>query len=184
MAATGDAPQQGIGGSLARPAALEPGPQWHRVFPGEERQLGVLRRWLASLLPRCPARDDVASIATELGANAVRHTASGRGGWFVVEIIWPGPVVRVAVTDLGAPTGPQLVDDPEGEHGRGLLVVQGLSARAGVWGDRRGRVVWADVPWGDAGPGSPHDLDGEASPRTDVAGAPGCSAGGRQTVRP
>jgi hypothetical protein len=77
-----------------------------------------------------------------------------------VEITWHRPVVRVTVADGGAPAGPRTVNDPAGEHGRGLLVVAGLSARIGVCGDHRGRLVWADVPWGDAGaatPASPED---------------------------
>ena len=138
----------------ASPAPL-PGLRWRRVFPGEERQLGEVRRWLASLLPDCPARDDAASVATELGANAVRHTATGRGGWFAVEVTWHRPVVRVAVADCGAPGGPRMIDKPAGEHGRGLLMVHGLSVRTGVCGDHRGRLVWADVPWGDAGAAEP-----------------------------
>jgi Histidine kinase-like ATPase domain len=123
---------------------------WRRVFPGEERQLAVLRRWLESLLPDCPERDDVVCVASELGTNAVRHTATGRGGWFVVEIICQQSAVRVAVTDCGAPGEPHMIDDPAGEHGRGLLVVQGLSVRTGVCGDHRGRLVWADVRWDTA----------------------------------
>src|SRR5439155_4206697 len=63
-------------------------PRWRRAFEGEERQLGVMRRWLASVLPACPARDDVISVATELASNALRHTASGNGGLFAVEITW------------------------------------------------------------------------------------------------
>jgi serine/threonine-protein kinase RsbW len=62
-----------------------------------------MRRWLASLLPECPAREDVVCVATELGTNAVRHTASGRGAWFAVEVTWHRSVVRVAVADGGAP---------------------------------------------------------------------------------
>jgi hypothetical protein len=123
--------------------------RWRRVFPGEERQLAVLRRWLESLLPDCAARDDLASVATELGANTILHTASGRGGWFAVEITWHHPVVRVAIADGGSPGEPRVIDDPVGKHGRGLLLVQGLSARTGVCGDHRGRIVWADVSWGD-----------------------------------
>jgi hypothetical protein len=119
------------------------------VFPGEERQLGLLRRWLGSLLPQCPARDDVTCVASELGANAISHTASGRGGWFAHEITWYGTMVRIAVADSGAPTGPRVVDDPDSENGRGLLVVRGLSMRSGVCGDHRGRLVWADIPWAD-----------------------------------
>ncbi len=131
-----------------------------RVFPGEARQLSVLRRWLESLLPDCPARDDVACVATELGANAVRHTASGHGGWFAVEIAWQQSSVRVAVVDGGAAQAPEVIDDPAGEQGRGLLVVRSLSVRYGVRGDHRGRLVWADVPWavaGSAGPAAPGD---------------------------
>ena len=33
------------------------------------------------------------------------------------------------------------------EHGRGLMMVHALSARVGVCGDHRGRLVWADVAW-------------------------------------
>jgi hypothetical protein len=44
---------------------------WRRLFPGEERQLGMLRQWLKTLLPGIPARDDVLSIATELASNAI-----------------------------------------------------------------------------------------------------------------
>ena len=98
MAAAGDAPQQGAG-SLEGPWAPGSGLRWRRVFPGEGSQLGVLRRWLASLLPQCPARDDVTLVASELGTNAIVHTASGRGGWFAVEITWHRAVVRVAVAD-------------------------------------------------------------------------------------
>src|ERR1035438_8694176 len=180
MAATGGAHQQGIDplDGLAAPLS---GLRWRRVFPGNERQLGQLRRWLESLLPECLARDDVAYVATELGTNAVRHTASGRGGWFALEITWHRSVVRVAVADGGAPSGLQVVGDPDDEHGRGLLVVAGLSARTGVCGDHRGRLVWADVPWGDAGavepasPGDPHEAairDGPAGLASRFAGVP------------
>jgi hypothetical protein len=180
MAASGRDPQQDIG-ALGASAVTGSGLRWRRVFPGEEQQLGVLRRWLALLLPDCPARDDVTYVATELGTNAVRHTASGRGGWFAVEITWHRAVVRVAVADGGAPSGLQVVGDPDDEHGRGLLVVAGLSARTGVCGDHRGRLVWADVPWGDAGavepasPGDPHEVairDGQAGLASRFAGVP------------
>src|SRR5580693_3826929 len=123
-----------------------------RAFFGEQRELGALRRWLESLLPEHPARDDVVLVATELATNAVLHTASGQGGWFEVDITWRGPVVRIAVIDGGAPTGPRLIEDPGSDHGRGLRIVRGLSACTGVRGDVRGRWVWADVLWGDTGP--------------------------------
>jgi anti-sigma regulatory factor (Ser/Thr protein kinase) len=123
------------------------GLRWRQVYKGEERQLGLMRRWLASLLPECEARDDVISVATELASNAIRHTASGRGGWFAVEVTWHRSVVQVAIADCGGPGEPHKVDDPDGEQGRGLLLVEALSARTGCIGDQRGRLVWAQVAW-------------------------------------
>src|SRR5712691_6442752 len=180
MAATSGAPDRGTRTSGQSPV-LVTGMRWRRVFAGEERQLGELRRWLESLLPKCSALDDLAIIATELGTNAIQHTASGRGGWFVVEISWLRSAVRIAVADCGAPAGPQVIDDPDGEHGRGLLVVQGLSARTGVCGDHRGRLVWADIPWGGADaeqPASSQDpyeaaiSDGQAALASRFTGVP------------
>jgi hypothetical protein len=103
---------------------------------------------------------DLLSRHLASGLPELVHTLSGRGGRFAVEVAWYGPLVRVAVTDGGAPAGPRIIDDPADEHGRGLLVVRELSARTGECGDERGRLVWADVPWGDAGaaePASPQD---------------------------
>ncbi len=166
--------------SSATPA-LAPGACWRREFPGQEQQLGVLRRWLASLLPPCPARDDVITVADELSSNAILHTRSGHGGRFTIEVTWHGAVVRVAVADSGAPAGPRETGDPGSEHGRGLVVVRGLSARMGACGDHRGRLAWADVPWA----GTPAAVaaalpagqeavirDGEAAPARRFAGVP------------
>jgi serine/threonine-protein kinase RsbW len=147
MTAASGAPRQGVAESRG-PSVPSAETRWRRVFPGEERQLSLMRRWLESLLPDCPARDDALLIATELGTNALRHTASGRDGHFVLEVTWQGSAVRVAVEDGGAAGAPQVIDDPAGERGRGLLVVQGLSVRFGVHGDHLGRTVWAVVPWG------------------------------------
>ncbi len=144
--------------------------RWRQVFPGDERQLRALRRWLAGLLPTCAARDDAVSVAVELATNAVKF-GTGARGWFAVEIIWYGQVVRVAVADGGAPTGPRLIDDPMGEYGRGLLMVRELSARIGVTGDQRGRLVWAEIPWTGEGAVRPGSFPAgyEAAIRQDQA---------------
>jgi anti-sigma regulatory factor (Ser/Thr protein kinase) len=89
--------------------------RWRQMFSGEECSLRTLRQWLASLLPACPSLDDVISVANELGSNAIRHTASGRGGKFAVEVVWSQAIVRVTVADGGAPGGPNLIDDPAAE---------------------------------------------------------------------
>jgi hypothetical protein len=151
------------------------------VFKGEERQLGLLRLWLTSFLPECPARDDAISVATELGSNALLHTASGRGGWFAVEVTRHQSFIRIAVTDRGSPAEPRVIEDPDGEHGRGLLLVRGLSARTGVTGDRRSRAVWAEIAWDDPdtaslaispGPTEAEIREGEAALARRFAGVP------------
>jgi serine/threonine-protein kinase RsbW len=154
------------------------GQRWCQQFRGEGSELQRLRRWLAWLLPDRPARDDLLSVAVELGTNAIQHTASGRGGWFMVEVVCPGPVlaadrdrpdgpvVRVAVTDGGAASGPRLNEDPLSDCGRGLVIVQALSVRSGVSGDQRGRTVWAEVPWPPqpaAGPAANGDGNGRSA---------------------
>jgi Histidine kinase-like ATPase domain len=131
----------------ATTASRTPEFRWRRVFPGDERQLGELRRWLEVLLPADPARDDVVSVAVEYATNAIKFSRSGRGGWFAVEITGQGRTVRVAVADGGGRVAPHVIDDPMGEHGRGLVMVRALSARTGVCGDHRGRLVWAEIPW-------------------------------------
>lgn len=145
-----------------------PALRWRRAFPGDPAQMGALRRWLEQLLPPCPSRDDVASVAVELCTNAVRHTASGQGR-FAVEVTWTVQTVRVAVFDNGAPDGPRVIEDPLREDGRGLLMVNTLSARRGVTGDARGRVVWADILWAGQGvPGQPEFPDGFLSAIRDA----------------
>jgi anti-sigma regulatory factor (Ser/Thr protein kinase) len=131
---------------------------WQRLFRGQESELRQLRRWLCVLLPDTSARDDLISVAVELGTNAIQHTASGDGGWFTVEVACRDSVIRVAVTDGGAPAAPQLGEDPfaggdvfdgdvdyESDCGRGLLIVQALSIASGVCGNVSGRTVWAEV---------------------------------------
>jgi anti-sigma regulatory factor (Ser/Thr protein kinase) len=132
-------------------------PRWRRVFPGRDDQVREVRRWLAGLLPGAPERDDVVVVAVELVTNAIRHTASGRGGLVMVEVTWCGPVLRVAVADDGAAGGPRLAAGQGGlaEGGRGLHLVRALAASTGVCGDDRGRLVWADIAWSGARPAAP-----------------------------
>ena len=184
--------------ALAPPPALPPPVQrWRRVFPGQEAELRRIRSWLAELLPGGAAREDVVTVATELAANAVRHTASGAHGFFAVELTWQmRPVtVRVAVADSGARTSPHLEPgtDPLGpgplgigspgasllsadqlgsgqlsEHGRGLRVVRALAERTGVCGDHRGRLVWAEIRWTSDGAVAPDFPDGYEASLRDI----------------
>ena len=140
--------------------------RWLRLFRGQESELRQLRHWLTDLIPDSPGRDDLISVAVELGTNAVQHTASGNGGWFTVEVASLGPMLRVSVTDEGAERGPSLTADSDGapdspsaspdpdldalagarcDRGRGLLIVRALAVTCGVCGNASGRTVWAEV---------------------------------------
>jgi len=179
MTSPGTSPGNDLG---TGPRVRDPIPRWRRVFAGRDDQVREVRRWLTGLLPGVPQRDDVVVVAVELVTNAIRHTASGRGGLVMVEVIWCGPVLRVAVADGGAPDGPRLAagcavpaEAPDGaagaaqgglgpaelapaelaECGRGLHLVRALAVSTGVCGDRRGRLVWADMGWTGAGPAAP-----------------------------
>ncbi len=121
------------------------GTRMRQVFVGQASQLRLMRRWFESLLAPGSVRDDVLSVATELASNAIRHTASGEGGCFAVELTCAQAVIRVAVTDDGGPAEPTVLNDPGGQTGRGLLLVRGLSEQMGVFGNAQGRTVWAEI---------------------------------------
>jgi len=140
------------------------GLRWWRVFPGEGGQIRELRQWLMDLLPRCDARDDVILVANELAANAVCHTASGRGGQFSVEVTVADGLLRVVVGDGGGPTAPFVIDDPMSERGRGLRLVRELSVGMGVsGGGEQGRFVHAVLEWPGPFPGEPDESDAQAA---------------------
>jgi anti-sigma regulatory factor (Ser/Thr protein kinase) len=89
--------------------------------------------------------DTAALVLTELVSNAVRH-ASGEG-MRVTIIRLDARCVRVSVLDRDC-TRPQMrTPDPdtEGVGGRGLLLVEALSASWGVDVLPGGKRVWADL---------------------------------------
>jgi serine/threonine-protein kinase RsbW len=126
--------------------------------------LRELRQWLKELLPKREARDDVILVANELAANAVCHTASGRGGQFSVEVTVAGDLLRVRVGDGGGPSQPRIINDPAGECGRGLRLVQKLSVGMGVSGGEHGRFVHAVLEWPEPGPGESEGNHGQTTP--------------------
>ena len=120
-----------------------------RTFPGNLGQVKEARAFVAAVLDRCPARETLLTCVSELAANAIEHTASGRGGMFTVEVgRRRDGMAFVAVVDDGAPTAPAVTDvDDLAEGGRGLALVAACSSRWGFHDDARGRTVWAEVSW-------------------------------------
>ena len=89
------------------------------------------------------------TCVSELCANAIAHTASGRGGVFTVEVDRPRDgVARVAVTDDGGISVPAAGSgDLMAEGGRGLAMVAACTSRWGFCEAYPGRTVWAEASW-------------------------------------
>jgi anti-sigma regulatory factor (Ser/Thr protein kinase) len=99
------------------------------------------------------ASEDVSLVVAELAANAVRH-GSVRGRSFRVRLVLRGDLVRVEVADGRTERLPVPVPrEPDGEGGRGLVLVAALAERWGVE-PRIGtayKVVWAELRVGQGG---------------------------------
>jgi hypothetical protein len=89
------------------------------------------------------------TCVSEFCANAIAHTASGRGGVFTVEVDCSRDgVARVAVTDDGGSSLPAAGSlDLMAEGGRGLAMVAACTSRWGFAEAYPGRTVWAEASW-------------------------------------
>ncbi|MDF5752504.1 ATP-binding protein [Spongiactinospora sp. TRM90649] len=128
------------------------GMTWRRTFPGRLDQVASARVFVGFLLADSACREDAELIASELAANAVRHTGSGEPrGTFIVEVARSVGSLRIAVYDCGrggAPVWPDR-DSPGWSGHRGLAIVSVLAHRFGHRGDdERGHMVWARLPDG------------------------------------
>jgi len=122
---------------------------WARTYRGTPASVPEARRFVGELLAGCPARETLMTCVTELCANAIAHTASGRGGVFTVEVACPRDgVARVAVTDDGGASVPAVGSgDLMAEGGRGLALVAACTGRWGFADAYPGRTVWAEASW-------------------------------------
>jgi len=129
-------------------SAVSTGSRWgaSRTFPAHADQVQHARAFLRAVLEDCPAADEVVLVCSELAANAVQHSASGRpGGHFTVRAeVREGESVWIEVEDNG---GRWAGRTQTLERRRGLLIVDELSAYWDVRGDETGRVVCARLDW-------------------------------------
>lgn len=117
-------------------------------IPGDPAQVSTVRQHLADLLGPAHRWSDPLAIATgELLANAIQHSDSGRGGCVHIEVTKNQDVLRVAVTDDGGATSrPRLHQgDLFAEGGRGLAIVQDLTARWEFEDSGAGLTVWFEL---------------------------------------
>jgi hypothetical protein len=116
------------------------------------------------------------TCVSEFCANAIAHTASGRGGVFTVEVDRPRDgVARVAVTDDGGASVPAAGSlDLMAEGGRGLAMVAACTNRWGFTAAYPGRTVWAEACWPVAvpSPDRPKNITRRARPASPPDSAP------------
>ncbi|WP_405934658.1 ATP-binding protein [Streptomyces longwoodensis] len=121
---------------------------WGLSCPGFPEEVSRARRWTRDILRGSPLAEDAELIVSELSANAILHTASGReaGGFHLAVAVTP-QVVAVSVTDDGGTrTAPKIEhQDQEAEHGRGLGMVSALAHRVVVHDSDHGHTVTAEL---------------------------------------
>jgi len=126
---------------------------WSMECPGQAEYVAEARKFTLAVLGSCIGSDDVSLVADELAANAIAHTRSGQpGGAFVLHLTTFANWCVVRVDDQGGPKSPYVCEQDESDTGgRGLALVNGLSAWWGADGDDTARSVWAVVPVAGAG---------------------------------
>ncbi|WP_395107466.1 ATP-binding protein [Actinomadura sp. SCN-SB] len=136
------------------------------MFAGRLDQVPAARHFATFLFSDTRIVEEVAYVVTELSTNAVRHTLSGQGGSFRVQLVLNG-WAYVAVTDMGGGGFPTVRPDPADgstrEYGRGLLSIAQMAVSLGVHGSpEEGHTVWADLAGAYEPPQRPHLV--EAAP--------------------
>ncbi|WP_329066067.1 ATP-binding protein [Amycolatopsis sp. NBC_01480] len=113
----------------------------------ELSSLAPLRKWVRARLAGLPRGtvQDTELLATELVTNAFEHA----GGPMALRLELPDEraVVRLEVEDCAPDLLPTAAAaSPDSYRGRGLLLVDALSAEWGVAGRGSRKTVWAEVP--------------------------------------
>ncbi|MGN9814819.1 ATP-binding protein [Streptomyces sp. SD11] len=121
---------------------------WGLTCPGFPEEVSRARRWTRDILRGSPLADDAELIVSELSANAILHTASGRqSGSFHLALAISPQMVALSVTDAGGTGRAPKVEqqDQEAEHGRGLSMVNAIAHRVVVHDSDGGHTVTAEL---------------------------------------
>jgi serine/threonine-protein kinase RsbW len=120
--------------------------QWEYAYPGTTDQVRHVRAALRDYLGDCPAADDAIHLLSELSANAIVHSDSGRiGGTFTVRAQCYHGCVRGEVEDQGSDWDGNL--PRSAIHPHGLYFLQMLASAFGVERIGRIRVVWFRIDY-------------------------------------
>jgi serine/threonine-protein kinase RsbW len=115
-----------------------------RYFPHEPQSVPAARRFATSVLHGSAPEtlEAVELMVSELATNCIRHTDSG----FDLSISRSGDDIRVEASDHAGGTPTMRSPKPTEPSGRGLKIVDMLSARWGVRSEgSRGKTVWFTI---------------------------------------
>jgi anti-sigma regulatory factor (Ser/Thr protein kinase) len=118
------------------------------VLAPEPTSIGAGRRWLVERATRAGASDASVAVVRLLGSevvsNALLHGPAGRA--VVLRAAQVGSRIRIEVDDAGTQPPEVLRPDAARAGGRGMQLVDRLSARWGVELRREGgKTVWFEV---------------------------------------
>jgi anti-sigma regulatory factor (Ser/Thr protein kinase) len=115
-----------------------------RSFPHEPESVPAARRFATSVLHGSLPQtlEAVELMVSELATNCIRHTDSG----FDLTITRSGQDIRVEATDRAGGTPTMRSPKPTDPSGRGLKIIDMLSAQWGVRSDSPlGKTVWFTI---------------------------------------
>jgi serine/threonine-protein kinase RsbW len=116
---------------------------WEHPYPGTTDQVRHVRAALREFLGDCPVADDAIHLLSELSANAIAHSDSGKsGGTFTVRAQhFPNSYVRGEVEDQGSTWDGNL--SRSASHPHGLYLLLALATEYGTTrADDQARIVW------------------------------------------
>jgi serine/threonine-protein kinase RsbW len=114
---------------------------WEQSYPGTADQVRHVRSALRIFLGSCPVADDAVCLLSELCANAVIHSDSGKnGGTFTVRAQQVSGSVRAEVEDQGSDWPGELSAAATRPHG--LYMLRNLASACGVEQISRVHRVW------------------------------------------
>jgi anti-sigma regulatory factor (Ser/Thr protein kinase) len=129
-------------GPLGEPTWLRGAAQlspWLDPVPGN---VAEARRFVAEALAgRGGSLDDCELMVSELATNAVRHGRS----MFRVGVHRLGQPIRIEVSDCNSRLPVEGAAGTDAQSGRGLQIVDTLSARWGVRPEAEGKTVWFEL---------------------------------------
>jgi anti-sigma regulatory factor (Ser/Thr protein kinase) len=113
------------------------------TLPRRPEQVATARRFVAGLLGDHPETDTAVLLTSEAVTNSVIHTA---GATVTIVVVETPAGLRFEIGDDGAGTVPTLHDACDlREDGRGVFLLQHLSARYGFDAGQDGLTVWFEL---------------------------------------